>query len=149
MVAQAIFQSVLTYCISVWGGAAKREIQILQNTAAQFVLKLPGRSHRVEMFKRLRWLTVHQLVVFHRIMAVYNIRMTGEPEFFYKKLSRDNIRENIIVPNRNITLLKRSFAFHGAELWNMIPLEIRRLEKKKIFKQELKDWVLTNVAMFT
>ena len=46
MVAQAIFQSVLTYCISVWGGAAKREIdkiQILQNTAAQFVLKLPGR----------------------------------------------------------------------------------------------------------
>ena len=97
------------------------------------------------MFKRLRWLTVHQLVVFHRIMAVYNIRMTGEPEFFYKKLSRDNIRENIIVPHTNLTLLKRSFAFHGAELWNIVMQEIRRLGRKKIFKQELKYWVLTNV----
>ena len=34
VVAQSIFQSVLSYCISVWGGTAKREkesLQVIQN----------------------------------------------------------------------------------------------------------------------
>ena len=41
VVAQSIFQSVLSYCISVWGGTAKGDIeslQVIQNRAAQFVL---------------------------------------------------------------------------------------------------------------
>ena len=71
--------------------------------------------------------------------------MTGEPGYLYKKLSRGNVRGNIIVPHTNLTLLKISFAFHGVGLWNMAPQEIRRLGRKKIFKQELKYWVLTNV----
>ena len=41
VVAQSIFQSVLSYCISVWVGTAKGDIeslQVIQNRAAQFVL---------------------------------------------------------------------------------------------------------------
>ena len=112
------------------------------------MLKLPGRSNRIEMFRRLGWLTVHQVVTFYRKVAVYNIRRTGEPEYLHRKLARDNVRGNIIVPHTNLTLLKRSFVFHGALMWNSVPLEIRVIEKKKIFQQELKGWVLTNVSMF-
>ena len=68
VVAKAIFESVLTYCIPVWAGTSKgviEELQVLQNRAAQFVLKLPGRSNRDHMFNTLGWLTVHQLSVFH------------------------------------------------------------------------------------
>ena len=151
IVAQSIFQSVLTYCIVVWGGTAKKEIQdlqVLQNQAAQFVLKSPIRMKRREMFFKLDWLTVNQLVAFQRILTVYNIRNSGEPEYLYQKLSRDNFRGNIIVPYTSLTLLKKSFIFDGAALWNSVPTSIRGLADKKTFKNEVRKWVTTSIPMF-
>ena len=124
LVTEAVFQSVLCYCIPLWGGATKREIedlQVIQNSAARLVLKLQRGSSRKEMFRALQWLTLHQLIVYYRIMAVYNIRSNQEPEYLFKKLSNDNIRGNIIIPNTNLSILKKSFIFAGSELWNSIP----------------------------
>ena len=55
VVAQAIFQSVLSYCIAVWGGTVKGDIEKgIQKRAAQFVLNIRGwRVHRQEMYKNL------------------------------------------------------------------------------------------------
>ena len=76
-VAEGIFHSVLTYCIAAWGGAEKghlQDLQVMQNKAAQLVLNYPSRSHRETMYNNLGWLTVNQLVVFHSVLAVYQIR---------------------------------------------------------------------------
>ena len=151
LIAKAIFESVLVYCIPAWGGTSKGDIedlQVLQNRAAEFVMNLPGRSNREQMFLSLGWLTVHQLSVFHTIMAVYKIRNTKEPEYLARKLNRENVRGNIIVPNSHLTLLKRSFVFRGSELWNRLPLTIRNLEKVSEFKKELKKWVTDNISKF-
>ena len=151
LIAQAIFQSVLSYCITVWGGTNNKEIQaiqVIQNQAAQFVLKSPKRMKRRDMFAKLGWLTVNQLVAFHRIVAVYSIRNTGEPEYLFQKLSKDNYRGNIIIPHTNLTLLKTSFSFDGAALWNSVPASIRCIEKKTTFKKEVRSWVTENIMMF-
>ena len=152
VVAQSIFQSVLSYCISVWGGTAKREIeslQVIQNRAAQFVLNVcDRRTNRIAMFKQLRWLTVHQLIVFNRIFAVYKIRKTGEPEYLAAFLRTENIRGNIIIPHTGLSLLKKSFVFNGAELWNRIPYDLRQVECQKKFKRLLREWTLSNIEMF-
>ena len=151
LVAKSIFESVLTYCMPAWGGATKRdieELQVLQNKAAQFVLNLPHRSNREQMYQSLGWLTVNQLSVFHTIFAVYKIRHSKEPEYLAKKLCRDNTRGNIVIAFTNLTLLKRSFVFRGAELWNRVPLSIRSLNKAKNFKFELKKWIGSNVERF-
>ena len=151
VVAQAIFQSVLTYCIALWGGASRKDIeglQVLQNKAAHFVLNLGRRTNRKELFKQLGWLTVRQLVVFHRIFAVYKIRKTGEPEYLSNALLKDNIRNHIIIPHTGLTLLKKSFLFNGGEWWNQLPLSIRQIQSTDVFKKELKKWTLTNVDLF-
>ena len=52
-IAEGIFNSILTYCVLLWGGCAKGELQqlqVMQNMAAQHVLRLPRRSSRNEMF---------------------------------------------------------------------------------------------------
>ena len=52
-IAEGIFNSILTYCVPLWGGCAKGELQqlqVMQNMAAQHVLRLPRRSSRNEMF---------------------------------------------------------------------------------------------------
>ena len=152
IVAQSIFQSVLSYCISVWGGTAKRDIeslQVIQNRAAQFVLNVcVWRVNRNQMYKQLQWLTEHQLFVFNRILAVYRIRRSGEPEYLAALLSKDNIRGNIIVPHTGLSLLKRSFAFNGAELWNRVPHDLRQIGCQQKFRRLLREWILANIKMF-
>ena len=141
VIAESIFQSVLTYCIAAWGGTSKvniNSLQVLQNQAARIVLNKPKRVHRVELYSTLPWLTVNQLIVFHRILSVYNIRRSREPEYLASYLLNDNIRGNIVIPITASSLLRRSFVIHGAELWNSLPHGLRRMINVKPFKLELK-----------
>ena len=53
MVANGVFNSVLSYCMPVWGGCDKEDLdslQILQNRAAQLVVRLPPRTNRDILF---------------------------------------------------------------------------------------------------
>ena len=139
-VAEGIFMSVLTYCIPAWGGLDQgdlQDLQVMQNKAAQIVLNLPPRSNRKMMYTSLSWLTVNQLIFFHSVLAVSKIRKTSEPEYLASFLSNDNIRENIIIPKSTLTLAKRSFCFRGAEAWDIVPEEIRSLEKIDCFLNDV------------
>ena len=149
--AEGIFTSVLTYCIAAWGGANKsdlQDLQVMQNCAAQVVLNLPPRTHRDTMYSKLGWLTINQLVFFHSVVAVYNIRKSQEPEYLSSLLSQDNIRKNIIIPHSTLSLARKSFCYRSAESWNIVPEQIRSLEKIASFKRELKKWTLMNVEKF-
>ena len=75
--AEGLFNSVLTYCMPVWGGADKgglQDLQVMQNRAAQLVLNSPPRSSRNSMYDKIDWLTINQLVSYHSMITVYKIR---------------------------------------------------------------------------
>ena len=88
-----IFNSVLVYCLPLFGGCDVLEInrlQILQNKAARIVTHSPPRTPRVTMYSRLQWLTVNQLITYHTLLTVFKIRHTGEPEYLAGFLLNDN-----------------------------------------------------------
>ena len=71
-IVEGVFNSVLCYCLPLFGGLDNSEIsslQVQQNRAAQIVLGLPPRHNRVYMYSKLEWLTVNQLIVYHTIIA--------------------------------------------------------------------------------
>ena len=151
ILAEGLFMSVLTYCIPVWGGTDKghlRELQILQNRAAEIVLNLPTRSHRNMMFDALNWLTVNQLITYHSVVTVYKIRKANEPEYLFNLLGNDNFRGQIIVPMSQLSLCKRSFCFRAAESWNIVPESIRSIQTLVSFKRELKKWIRLKIQRF-
>ena len=79
-----IFNSVLVYCLPLFGGCNVSELkslQVLQNIAAQLVTNSPPRSNMVVMYSKLKWLTVNQLVSYHTLLAVFKIRHSGDPEY--------------------------------------------------------------------
>ena len=118
-VAEGIFNSVLIYCIPLWGGGDKgdtQDLQILQNQAAQHVLLLPPRSNRKMMYDKLDWMSVNQLIFYHSVMTVFKIRLTGEPEYLADKMGYDNYRGCLIV--RTTAL---SFCFCGGDSWPSLP----------------------------
>ena len=150
-ITEGMFTSVLVYCLPVFGGSDKSEVealQIMQNKAARLVTNAPMRTSRREMFNQLGWLTVHQLVFYHSVLATYRIRDSSEPEYLGTIMSRDNRQDKIIIPNTMLTLAKNSFCYRGAEQWNRLPEYIRKTKKIGQFKSQLKKWITQNVEQF-
>ena len=146
-----MFNSVLVYCLPLFGGCDVQEIkdlQTLQNKAARIVTHSPLRAHRKDMYNKLGWLTVKQLVIYHTLLTVYRVRQAKEPEYLSSILCNDNRLEKIIVPNIRLTLTQKSFTTRGACNWNSLPLEIRKIETISCFKQEVKKWIKSYVPRF-
>ena len=48
------------------------------------------------------------------------------------------------IPNLTTKLSKRSFAYQGSYLWNIIPLSIRTSQTLSVFKKKLKPHLLSH-----
>ena len=146
-----MFTSVLVYCLPVFGGCDKGEIealQVMQNKVARLVTHLQSRTPRTELYSKVGWMTVNQLVVYHSALSTFRIRQSGEPMYLSNIMKRDNRSESIIVPNTRLTLAKKSYCYRSAEQWNTIPVTIRNMEKVSQFKSHLKKWILLNIKQF-
>ena len=147
-ISEGIFNSVLVYCLPFFGGmdvGDMKDLQVMQNKAAQVVTNSPPRAERSPMFDKLQWLTVNQLVFYHSVMTVFKIRVNKEPEYLADIICKDS---RILIPNLDLTLARYSFSIRAAENWNTIPLKIRSNLKIGFFKKLAKKWVLDNVPRF-
>ena len=143
--------SVLAYCLPLYGGCdngSLKDLQIIQNKIARLVTKSHIRTNRSEIYDAMKWLTVQQLIVYHTLLAVFRIRLTGEPEFLASVLMRDNFRGKIIIPMSNLTLYRKSFTYRGICYLNSLPETMRSLNNIVKFKKEVKEWILINVTKF-
>ena len=150
-IVQGVFNSVLCYCIPLYGGCNKSELhqlQVQQNRAARCVLRLPPGSNRDFIFKKLGWFTVRQLIAYHTLIAVYRIRTNRQPEYLANILTRDNMYGNIIVQNSSLELFRNSFTYRGSVLWNRLPKHTRKEIKIGTFKKRIKTWIVENVPRF-
>ena len=150
-IVQGVFNSVLCYCLPLFGGCNNSDVHVLQvqqNRAAQIVLNCPPRSNRNLMYDRLAWLTVQQLIAYHTLVTVYRIRQSQEPENLARILRLDNHNGHIIMKNTQLSLYRSSFVFRGSLLWNKLPRELRLEPKLSKFKKNLREWVLENIARF-
>ena len=148
---QGVFNSVLCYCLPLFGGCNQSEInalQVQQNRAAQIVLSSPPRTSRDWMFDRLGWMTVQQLIAYHTLIAIYRIRQSKEPEHLANILTRDNVYGHIIMKNSRLVLYRNSFIFRGSLLWNKLPGPLRNIEKIGNFKKDVRSWVEAHVVRF-
>ena len=142
---------MLVYCLSLFGGMDTgdlKDLQILQNKAAQIATLSPPRANRAAMFDKLGWLTITQLEFYHSVISVFKIRSSGEPEYLAARLSRDSRNGRIIIPTMELRLTQNSFTVRGAANWNRLPENVRRQLKIGIFKKLVRKWILENISRF-
>ena len=150
-ICQGIFNSVLVYCLLLFAGCnviELKDLQLLQNKAAQIVTHSAPRTSRNLMFSELGWMTVNQLVAYHTLVTVFKIRKCGEPEYLASSLQNDGSTGKIIIPNPKLTLVKKSFSYRGATDWNMLPASVRSASKIGAFKHGARKWVFETVPRF-
>ena len=146
-----VFNSVLVYCLPLYGGcnnAQIKELQVLQNKAGQIVTHKPPYTNRNELYDQLGWLSVAQLIVYHTLLLVFKIRKTGEPEYLADFLKNDSRTGRIIVPNVKLGLAQKSFCFRGSGNWNELPQILRNSLKIGAFKRGVRKWITENVPRF-
>ena len=122
---------------------------MIQNKAAQIVTHKPPRTSRAELYSKLGWMTVNQLVSYHTILAVFKIRQSGEPEYLASFLKNDSRNGKIIVPNLKLGLAQKSFCYRGSTEWNLLPEHVRNARKIGEFKRGVRKWIMENIARFT
>ena len=150
-IADGIFGSILVYCLPLYGGLDKtsiQNIQILQNKAARIVCCAPLRARRSELFEKLGWLTVNQLIAYHTLVTIQKIRSTKEPKYLASYLTTCSRNGRIVVPNELLNVTRNSFCFRGPIQWNLLPVTLKAQCNIGLFKKELKNWIRENVQRF-
>ena len=107
--ALGIFNSVLSYCLPLFGGCDMTDIhklQVIQNRAAQIVSGYPPRTHRKVIFTKLKWLTVNQMITFHTLLAVYKLKKFREPEYLASFFELENNRGHLKSHSQDFHWLK-------------------------------------------
>ena len=156
MLANGIVMSRLIYLIQLWGGATEYLIdflQVIQNRAARLVTQkgwyTPVKTH----LTHCGWLSIRQLVVYHRLLLVYKIRTEGKPVYFVDKFSSLFYYRTRLSSTGGIRKEKKlthsetqnSFVPASIKLWNELPPDVRQAESLLKFKTKLKTWVLQNI----
>ena len=128
-------------------------LHVVQNCAARIVTQAgwdtPVRIH----LAHCNWLSIRQLVVFHRLLLVFKIRSDGKPVYFVEKFnslfsyrtrlaSSGGLQEQKVL---NHLETKKSFVHDSKRLWNNLPPRIRQAESLPSFKSNLRSWVLQNI----
>jgi len=151
LVADGIFNSIMVYCLPLFGGCDGvhiKELQILQNKAAQVVCNVPPRFSRKLLFSKTNWLTVNQLSVYHALITTFRIRQSKEPEYLAEILTNDGRQQRIHRTITKLSLAMKSFTFRASSLWNNLPSNLRNSSSQAYFKKHLRTWVQQNVKQF-
>ena len=151
LLAEGIFNSVLVYCLPLYGGLSKhhvQDIQVLQNKAARMVCNAAVWSRRSTMFENLGWLTFNQLISYHSLILIHKIRRNEDPEHLARNLCRDGRNGRILSQNPVLSLTRNSFCYRASSEWNRLPASLRHEAKLGAFKHGLRKWILNNVQQF-
>ena len=158
MIANGVVTSRLIYLIQLWGGCPKYLLdflQTLQNRAARIVCN-GGRYTPVQsLLKNCGWMSVRQLVAYHRVLLVYKIRQEGKPRYFVDKfrsnpnpVHQTRFNENGYVKKHRIPKhedYRNSFVPCSIDIWNRLPVQVRHAKSAESFKAKLKPWIKTNI----
>ena len=92
LAANAVFTSVLTYLIPLWGGSENyllKALQVVQNKAARCVTKLSWFTPTRQLLNQCGWLSIRQLAFYHTVLTIHRIIKSGKPVFLRSKLSTE------------------------------------------------------------
>ena len=109
MVANSIFNSILIYMITVWGGTEKfilRALQVVQNKAARCVTRLPWFTSTRKLLLQCSWLSVKQLSTYHTALQVFKTKQSHKPEYIDAKFSLAYPYKTRLAKNYSIRVLK-------------------------------------------
>ena len=153
-------QPTIDYAICSWGFTSNcniHKIQRLQNYVARIVTSnFDYINHRgIDIVKSLCWMNVVQRRNYFTLVLMFKCLRGLAPNYLsneftmYRNIEsvydlRSSSSENVIVPYIDASVMKCSFNYNGAILWNGLPNSLKVLADVCDFKRNVKTFVLTH-----
>ena len=108
------------------------------------------------LLQQCGWLSVRQLVRYHRLVLVYQVKENGRPAYFKEHFSTTFPYRTRLASGRGIRrgdhphhqVTQSSFVKSSAVYWNLLPVSIRNSQTQSQFKNRLKNWIKMNVPIY-
>ena len=114
----------------------------LQKRAARIILDAPFLTPTRELFENLNWLSFCDRISYNKLVLVYKILHDKTPSYLKKlcipssEVHTRNLRSvssnNLAVIRPNTNIMKNSFAYSSAILWNKLPCNINFLWGRQV-----------------
>ena len=147
----------LSYAVINWGNAPKCATIKLNKSLKKAVriMTFSGfKESSKPLFTKLGILNFENIHKLEAAKFMYDISINSLASpisgFFQKTKTRHNYKTRQATKNEfsfplvNTECRKKSIAFNGIKIWNEIPLEIRSMSNKALFKRNLFQWLLQN-----
>lgn len=143
MVYISLAESMITYCILIWGGLFQDSIKnlyIMQKGLLKILFKKDKSFPSEVLFSEISVLSVRQLYAYRCLMWAFDSRdLLSVPQ----GRSTRNV-DTFAVPFFRSTHLQRFVFFHAPKLFNSLPPEIKTTSNKHLFKKKIIKHLLTN-----
>lgn len=142
----SLIYSQITYCMSVWSYTSEQNIHRLSitlNRACRQVLNSKSRDlHNAELYQKLNWLNLNQLVVYHlqldtfktiNRMVMHNITLPLANRTYHHYLTRAVNHYHILHANNSYGDKRPSIRM--SRTWNALSPDMKDVTRISIFKR--------------
>lgn len=149
MIYNSLVESILRYCIIIWGGIYKNylhKLQITQNYILKIILKKHRRYSTELLFKDNNILNIRQLYIFQCLLWTYKSPEISNVTSLYN--SRSEVNRNVITPFYKKSRTQRFIYYLGPKFFNILPPSIKAKTKSNEFKKEINIYIKNNPQIF-
>ena len=151
---QSYVLPLIDYGSSSWGSTTKLNIERinkLQKRAARIILKVDYITPSVEMFQRLRWMTVSQRFNYNKAVLTYKALNNLTPAYIsdlltptaraYNRNLRSSKNGSLMVPKTRTSFYTGSFTVSAPKLWNTFPTSVKQATSLNTFKRAMIEFI--------
>ena len=140
---RALFESILTYGILVWGGTYKNALHSLE-IIQKSILKIIFKKHRLypsHLLFSKNILNVRCLYIL--AVAKFMINYESKPLIKHNLGKRNRQYENLSLPMNKTTLNLKSLLYFGPKIYNKVPISIRssKIHKDSTFNKKCSEFI--------
>ena len=105
--------------------------------------------------EEIKMMSVNQISVYHTLLEAYNVMRHLSSEQINMKWKlierkyalRSTTKKQLNVPEKP-KLKCLGFTYNGAKLFNMLPIEMKKVEDPSAFKNMTKKWIWENIPSY-
>ena len=166
-VGEALVNSKIRYGISAYGSIRISEddpknghmirIQVLQNSLMRLILgKRKSECISVESLLELtKFQSINRMAVYHTAQEMFSIvHRDSIPSLSDYAIRQTNVCHNTRQNDQDLLRLplfkykrNQGFIYKGIKLWNALPNELRKIQKKDLFSAKVKNWIASNIPI--
>ena len=138
----------LSYSIVVWGKASFVHLKplILQQKRIIRIISDAGYlGHSTPLFRKHNILKLSDIYRFSMLTYIRKEILSGSFQCIHPANTRNR---NLAVPTfQRLSQTQRSVRFHGPNLWNSLPPDLKNVESLSVFKKNLKNLILSEYVV--